>query len=150
MRGNSNILWTLGKIHEVFSYGLVATIACLTTRRTTATEIFSFALQPAGVPEYFLFYLFWTTFGLIPISVFCAFATKYGDGGEGLLFTSDSIVIIMFGHLFEDLLGIVGSPLWFLKDLFTHNWDSWKVLDYLIYLLLIAFIASGIVLLAIR
>ena len=150
MRDNSNLLWALGKVHEVFSYGLVATITCLIAGLTTITEILSYALQPAGVPAYFLFYLFWATFGFIPISVICAFATKYGDGGEGLLFTSDSIVIIMFGHFFEDLLGMVGSPFWFLKDLFTNNWDSWKIADYFIYLLLIALIASGIVFLVIR
>ena len=149
MRDDSNLLWALEKIHEVFSYGLVATIACLAIGLTTVPEVLSHAMQPAGVPAYYLFFLFWTTIGFIPISIVCAFGTKYADNGEGLLFTSESIVIIMFGHLFEDLLGIIGSPFWFLKDLFTHNWDSWKIADYVIYLLLVAFFVSGAVLLAI-
>lgn len=54
----------------------------------------------------------------------------------------------MFGHLFEDLYGIVGTPFWFLRDLFTHRLGGWKTLDYLIYLILIIFIAIGILQLA--
>ena len=84
--------------------------------------------------------------GFIPVAVICAFGTKYADNGEGLLFTSDNIVIIMFGHLVEDALGIMGTPFWFLKDVFTHDWDTWKVVDYVFYLLLIAFIVLGVLL----
>lgn len=149
MRDNSNLIWALGKIHEVFSYGLIATIVCLATGLTTTSEIMSHALQPVGIPSYYLFFLFWAVVGFFPVCIICAFGTKYGDGGEGLLFTSDSIVIIIFGHFFEDLLGIVGTPFWFLKDFFTNNWDFWKVADYVIYLLLVTFIVSGVVLLAI-
>lgn len=149
MRDNLNLVWVLGKVHEVFSYGLIATIVCLVADLTSVPEIVSHAFQPVGIPAYYLFYLFWTTVGFFPISVVCAFGTKFGDGGNGLLFTSESIVIIMFGHFFEDLSGLVGTPFWFLRDFFTHSWDMWKIVDYVIYLLLAVFIVGGMALLAV-
>ena len=136
----------LGKVHEVFSYGLFAAIACVVTGLTDIPSLISCSLAPSGVPNYFQFYLFWASVGFIPVAVICAFGTKYADNGEGLLFTSDNIVIIMFGHLVEDALGIMGTPFWFLKDVFTHDWDTWKVVDYVFYLLLIAFIVLGVLL----
>lgn len=148
MDNDVNLTWFLGKVHEVFSYGLVAVIACLASGIVGFDALVGSALNPAGSPNYFLFYLFWSLIGFIPVSVICAFSTKYIDKGEGLLFSSNSIVIIMFGHLFEDLLGIVGTPFWFLRDLFTHRLGGWKTVDYLIYLALIVFIATGVLQLA--
>lgn len=66
-----------------------------------------------------------------------------------MLFSSQSIVIIMFAHIFEDLCGIVCSPFWLLKDVFMHNMDPWKIVDYSIYFLLVVFIAVGVVFLII-
>lgn len=145
MRDDVSLLWILGKIHEVFSYGLVVAMVCLATGTVSWAGLASCALHPNGAPAYFLFYLFWSSVGFIPISVVCAFATKYADSGKGLLFTSDSIVIIMFGHLFEDLLGFVASPFWFLRDIFTHDINFWKVVDYIIYFALVIFIVVGVV-----
>lgn len=144
MEDDVNLAWFLGKAHEVFSYGLITAIVVIASGIIDFDTLISSALNPAGVPNYFLFYLFWSLIGFIPVSVICAFSTKYIDGGEGLLFSSSSIVIIMFGHLFEDLLGIVGTPFWFLRDLFTHGLSGWKAADYIIYLVLIIFIATGI------
>lgn len=149
MHDGTNLLWFLGKAHEVFSYGLIAAIACVATGLTDLSSLIACALKPAGVPSYFLFYLFWSSAGFIPVALVCAFGTKYADDGEGLLFTSDNIVIIMFGHIVEDVLGIVGTPFWFLKDVFTRDWDFWKIVDYVFYLLLVVFIVVGVVLLAV-
>ena len=55
----------------------------------------------------------------------------------------------MFAHIFEDLCGIVCSPFWLLKDVFMHNMDPWKIVDYSIYFLLVVFIAVGVVFLII-
>ncbi|HIY84051.1 MAG TPA: hypothetical protein H9823_09440 [Candidatus Rubneribacter avistercoris] len=143
-----NLLWFLAKLHEVFSYGLVAAVACVAIGLTDVGSLISHAFLPGGVPGYFLFYLFWATVGFVPVSVVCAFATKYADDGDGLLFKSDSIVIIMLGHLVEDVFGIVGTPFWFLKDLFTHRLGGWKTIDYVFYLALVIFIAVGIIVLA--
>lgn len=148
MDNDVNLLWFLGKIHEVFLYGLISAIACIFTGLIGFDDLLSHAILPTGVPDYFLFYLFWSIAGFIPISVICAFATKYADNGEGLLFQSSSIVIIMFGHLFEDLLGLIGTPFWFLRDLFTHELGGWKTIDYIFYLILVIFIASGVIQLA--
>ncbi|MFD0702896.1 hypothetical protein DMP06_06320 [Slackia equolifaciens] len=145
MKEDVNLLWFLGKLHEVFSYGFIAAIACLAIGITNTESLLSSAFQPTGIPGFFLFYLFWTLVGFIPISIICAFATKYADGGQGLLFQSDSIVIIMFGHFFEDICGIIATPFWFLKDLFTHELGGWKTVDYIIYLLIVVFVAIGII-----
>lgn len=148
-RDDTNLLWFLGKIHEIVFYGLVAAILCVATSLTTVSAITECALRPTGISNFFLSYLFWCSVGFIPASIICAFGTKYADGGEGLLFQSSSIVIIMFGHLFEDLLGMVGTPFWFLKDLFAHDWNVWKIVDYLFYLVLVSFIAVGVFSLAV-
>lgn len=144
MDDDVNLAWILGKAHEVFLYGLITAIAAIVCGVVDFNALIGSALNPAGVPSYFLFYLFWSLVGFIPVSVICAFSTKYIDEGEGLLFSSSSIVIIMFGHLFEDLLGIVGTPFWFLRDLFTHELSGWKAVDYAFYLVLIIFIMTGI------
>ena len=139
-------LWFLGKLHEVFSYGLISAVVCLCFGLVDFPSLASCAFAPVGIPNYFGFYMFWTLVGFLPISVVCAFATKYADNGDGLLFHSDSIVIIMFGHLFEDILGLFGTPFWFLKDLFSHSLGGWKTADYAFYLVLILFDVSGIAL----
>lgn len=80
----------------------------------------------------------------IPIAIIGAFAIKYVDDGEGLLFDSESIVVIIFGHIAEELLGLVLSPFWFLKDLFTDDLDGIKIFDYVTYLIELIFIAVGL------
>jgi hypothetical protein len=79
----------------------------------------------------------------IPIAIIGAFATKYGDGGEGLTFGSDNIVVIVFAHIGEELLGLFLTPFWFLKDLFTKNFNGWKIFDYMTYAIEIIIIIIG-------
>ena len=49
-------------------------------------------------------------------------------------YTSHNIVVIIFAHIAEEILGIVLTPFWFLRDIFTHNMDDdWKIWDYITY-----------------
>lgn len=83
MDNDVNLTWFLGKVHEVFSYGLVAVIACLAFGFVGFDTLIDSAFNPVGMPNYFLFYLFWSLVGFIPVSVICAFSTKYIDGAKG-------------------------------------------------------------------
>lgn len=89
-------------------------------------------------------YMFWGAMLFIPFAIIEAFATKYGDYGEGLTFDSDNIVVIIFAHIAEELLGIILTPFWFLKDLFSNNLDDgWKIFDYVTYAIEIVLIIIG-------
>lgn len=77
----------------------------------------------------------------IPIAVIGCFATKYSDDGEGLTFISDNLFVIFFAHISEDILGLIFTPFWFLKELFTNDLDDgWKIFDYTSYLIEMIFI----------
>lgn len=134
----------IGKIHEVSFYGLFASIIGLITRLVSLESLVHSAFEVNSFVSFFEAYLFWASALFIPIAIICAFSTKYVDDGEGLLFKSDNIVVIAFAHIAEECLGLILSPFWFLKDLFTNNLDdSWKVIDYITYFIEIAFIIVG-------
>lgn len=133
----------IGKIHEISLYGFITSIVCLCTGRTTLKLLWESAYSVDGFLAFFRAYLFWTMVLFIPIAIIGAFVTKYSDGGEGLTFVSDNIVVIAFSHIAEELLGLVLTPFWFLKDLFTKSFNVWKVIDYVSYVIEILFILIG-------
>lgn len=132
----------IGKIHEISLYGLITSVICLCTK-----TLWESAFVVEGFLTFFQAYLFWSMVIFIPIAIVGAFATKYVDGGEGLTFVSDNIVIIFFSHIAEELFGLILTPFWFLKDLFTKNFNAWKIVDYVTYSVELLFISVGIFLL---
>ena len=90
-------------------------------------------------------FLFWASALFIPIAIIGAFATKYCDNGEGLTFNSNNILVIAFSHIAEEILGLLLTPFWFLKDLFTKNFNMWKIIDYTTYAIELVFIAIGVI-----
>lgn len=134
----------IGTFHEISMYGLIANIVCLVTGKVGFQELWYSALHPAGFIGIFLCYLFWASVLYIPIAIIGAFSTKYHDHGEGLTFFSNNILVIILAHIGEEIIGLIASPFWFLKDLYTGQLlDKWKVIDYIVYLILIIFIALG-------
>lgn len=135
----------LRKLHELSLYGLIANIVCLVNSKTTFLSLWEAAFHPSGIAMVFEAYLFWASVLFVPLAVICAFATKFGDGGEGLTFKSDNLIVIGFAHIAEELLGLLLTPFWFLKDLFTKNLDDgWKIFDYVTYALELIIILVGV------
>jgi hypothetical protein len=130
----------IGKFHEISFYGLISAIVCLVTRKTSFGVLWEAATHPDSYVMLFNCFMFWASVLFIPIAIIGAFATKYGDGGEGLTFNSDNLAVIAFAHIAEELLGLILTPFWFLKDLFTKNFDGWKVFDYVTYAVELIFI----------
>ena len=143
MRGG--IMSFIGKLHEISLYGLITNIICLCTGRTDFSILFEAAFHPDGLAMFFQAYLFWASALFIPLAIIGAFATRFGDEGEGLTFNSDNLFVIAFAHIAEELLGLFLTPFWFLKDLFTKNLDDgWKVFDYVTYAIELIFILIGV------
>ena len=130
----------LGKLHEISFYGLITTIVCLVMKKISISELITYGFHPQGFPAFFFCYLFWASILFIPIAIIGAYETKYVDHGEGLTFESQFILIIIMSHIAEELLGLVMSPFWLLKDIFTKNLNFWKVIDYATYAVLLIFI----------
>ena len=135
----------VGKLHEISLYGLISTGIAFVSGEVSFSTMQQAALHPENFVDVFVCYLFWASVLFIPIAVIGAFSTKYGDGGEGLTFVSGNIVVILFSHIAEELLGLISTPFWFLKDLFTRNFDRPKILDYVLYVIEIIFIVIGLV-----
>jgi hypothetical protein len=135
----------IGKLHEMSMYGLISAGIAFFSGKVSLSTMQQAALHPANFEDVFVCYLFWASVLFIPIAVIGAFSTKYGDGGEGLTFASSNIVVILFSHIAEELLGLISTPFWFLKDLFTRNFDRPKILDYVLYVIEIIFIVIGLV-----
>jgi hypothetical protein len=109
----------LGKIHEIALYTLITSVIVMVIGRPHLI--------------YFLFFGCALFFFLL-ISIIGAVCTKYFDKGEGLTFQSDNVVVIMFAHLAEEILGLVLTPLWFIRDVITDKFDdAWKIFDYVSY-----------------
>lgn len=138
----------LGKFHEISFYSLISTIICLCTGKTTFAALWGAKLNITSFATFFLAFLFWTCVLFIPIAIIGAFATKYGDGGEGLSFKSDNIIVIIFAHIAEEILGLFLTPFWFLVDLFKKRLDDDdKAVDYITYVVELIFFAVGILVL---
>ena len=129
-----------GKLHEISFYGLITTVACLLLKKIQFSELINYGFHPIGFPAFFFCYLFWASVLFIPIAVICAYETKYVDHGEGLTFESQFILVIIMSHIAEEILGLILSPFWLLKDIYTKNFDFWKVVDYVTYAMLVIFI----------
>lgn len=134
----------VGLFHQFAFYGLVTALFCIFNGRLTFGDLYHCAFSVKSFIDFFKCYLFWSCALFLPISIIGAFETKYLDLGEGLTFDSDNILVIMFAHIAEEILGLVLAPFWFLKDLFTDELDLLKVADYIILVIQIIFIAFGL------
>lgn len=134
----------IGKIHEISLYGFITAIVCLFVGKTSFEVLWESATHPISFAMFFNCIIFWESVLFIPIAIIGAFATKYSDGGEGLTFKSDNLAVIAFAHIAEELLGLLLTPFWFLKDLFTKNLDGWKIFDYITYAIELLFIFIGV------
>lgn len=138
----------LGKLHEISLYGLISTIICLCTGKATISSMWSARLNIDGFSSFFLVFLLGASVFFVPIAIIGAFYTKYADNGEGLSFESDKILVIIFAHIAEELLGLVLSPFWFLAALFGHNMrKNGRIADYITYAIELAFFITGIIVL---
>lgn len=138
----------LRKFHEISFYSLISTIVCLCTGKTTFSALWDAKLNVTSFSTFFLAFLFWACVLFIPIAIIGAFATKYGDVGEGLSFKSDNIIVIIFAHIAEEILGLFLTPFWFLVDLFKKRLDDdGKAVDYITYVVELIFFAIGILVL---
>lgn len=134
----------LGKFHEITFYGLISTIICLCTGKTTVSALWNAKLNVTNFSSFFLAFLFWACVLFIPIAIIGAFATKYGDGGEGLSFESDNLFVIFFAHIAEEILGLLSTPFWFLIDFFRKRLDDdGKAIDYITYAIELIFFVVG-------
>lgn len=137
----------MGKLHEISFYGLIATIVSLASEKVSPNDLWYAAFHPESFLTIFECFLFWASVLFIPIAVIGAFCTKYSDGGWGLTFGSDNILVIIFAHIAEEILGIIATPFWFLKDLFTKELNDEKILDYVTYIIELVWIAVGLLVL---
>ena len=134
----------IGKLHEISLYGLISALISLFGGKADISSLYSAAFNVSDFKTFFFAYLFWASVAFLPIAFIGSIATKYSDHGEGLTFQSDNILVIIFAHIAEELLGIIATPFWFLRDLFTHNLDGgWKIFDYVTYAIEIVFIVIG-------
>ena len=137
----------IGKLHEISLYGLITTIIFIFKEKVSFAQLLQVSTEINSYTTFFYSFLFWASVLYIPIAIIGAFATKYGDGGEGLTFDSDNIFVIIFAHIAEELLGLFLTPFWFLKDLFTQNFDGWRIFDYITYVLELLFFSIGFIVL---
>lgn len=130
--------------HEIAFYGLVTSIVLMFLHYIDFSQLYMCAFHPVTFEQIFCCYLFWSTTLFIPISVICAFQTKYEDKGIALYFYSEKILIIMFGHIAEEIIGLVLAPFWFLMQLFSGDLTLGRIVDYVLLLLELLFIFFGI------
>ena len=133
----------LGKLHEFSFYGVLSAIISLLTKITSLEEMKKCAFQVHSFRDFFLAYLFWSSILFIPIAIIGAYSTKYGDQGEGLQFQSNNIIVIIFAHIAEEILGLFQTPFWFLKNLFCKDLTATKAIDFILYFIEILFIILG-------
>ena len=105
----------VGKLHEISLYALITSIVLFVLGKGT------------------ILYILYVFIPFIIIAIVCAIITKQIDNGEGLTFKSDKVLVIMFAHIAEEILGLILTPIWFIKDLITKKWNAWKVFDYITY-----------------
>ena len=133
-----------GKLHEISLYGLAAAILCLVKKKITIALLWSAKFRVSGFWGFFYTYLFWASVLFIPIAIIGALVTKYVDDGEGLTFDSDNFFVIIFAHLAEEILGLVLTPIWFIKDLVTGDLEFIKVVDYVLWVVEIIYIGMNL------
>ena len=134
----------MGKLHEISLYGIIATIICFVRNKINISALIAVARSVNNFSDTFKCYMFWSCILFIPISIIGAFATKYMDKGEGLSFNSDNILVIIFAHIAEEILGLILSPFWFLKAYFSKELTFWSIVDFVMYAIEIIFILVGL------
>ncbi len=130
----------IGKLHEISFYGLVCAIICLLKKAVTSSILWGSKFAFTGVHGFFITYMFWASVTFIPIAIIGAICTAALDDGEGLTFGSDNVFVIIFAHIAEEILGLVLTPIWFIKDLVCGDLDGFKVIDYILWLFEMIFI----------
>lgn len=136
----------IGSLHELSLYGLVAAIICLLRRDISLQLLWQAAFHPTGLVGIFICYLFWASVLFLPIAIIGALVTKYIYHGEGLMFESDNILVIIFAHIAEEIISFFCTPVWFFIDLFKGTLlDPLKILDHLFYILHITFMVIGLI-----
>lgn len=136
----------LGKLHEISFYSIISAIICLCTGKTTLPALLDAALHVVSFSTFFLSFLFWGCVLSVPIAIISAFANKYRDGGEGLSFKSDLLLVIAFAHIAEEILGLLLTPFWFLRDIFRKTLTGAdKIADYITYAIELIFFAVGMI-----
>lgn len=134
----------LGKIHEVSFYSVLSSIVCLCMGKTTFSTLWDAKFNITSISTFYLVFLFWGSVLFIPIAIIAAFATKYGDEGEGLSFKSNNLFVIIFAHVAEEILGLFLTPFWFLVDFFRKRLgNKGKAIDYITYLIELIFFIGG-------
>lgn len=135
----------IGKLHEICLYGLLVNIISIVCKKVDISTLWNAAMHVDNFATFFYAYLFWASVLFIPIAVIGALYTKYVDKGEGLSFASDKLLVILFAHIGEELLGLVLTPFWFLKDLIKHTLRGiWKKIDYIMYAVEVIVIVIGV------
>ena len=134
----------LGKAHEISFYGILSAIIGITLGKFGINSLITAGFNVNSFSSFFLAYIFWSLVLFIPISVFGSFQTKFADHGVGLSFYSDKLLVILFAHIAEEILGLICTPFWFLRDFFSKNlYGADKIIDYITYFLELVFIIFG-------
>lgn len=131
----------IGKLHEISLYGLICAIVCLIEKKVTTAILWNAKFEFATFNDFFFTYMFWASVAFIPIAIIGGICTRVFDDGEGLTFGSDNVFVIVFAHIAEDILGLILTPIWFIKDLVTGELEGFKVIDYILWVIEIAYIA---------
>ncbi|MBP3271288.1 MAG: hypothetical protein J6M17_03555 [Ruminococcus sp.] len=134
----------IGKLHEISLYGFISAIVCVIKKKITFVQLWNARFHFSSFLGFFRSYLFWASVLFIPISIIGAIATRFCDDGEGLTFDSKNIVVIMFAHIAEDILGLVLTPIWFIRDLVKGDLEDTKAVDYFLWLIEIIYIGINL------
>ncbi len=133
----------LGTLHQTAFYGLISAIVSLIGGKVSIQTLIYHATHVSNFTEFFICFMFWCSVLFIPIGIICAFQTKYADFGFGITFMSTNPLIIFFAHIGEEIWGLVATPFWLLKAIFTRDWEFWAIVDFIVYFLELIFIFFG-------
>lgn len=139
----------VGKLHEISFYGVVATIVSICTGKASLGDLWASKLNVTSFSSFFLAFLFWACILFVPIAIIGALVTRFGDeGGEGLTFRSKNVLVILFAHIAEEIMGLFLTPIWFFVDLLKGRLgDEGKAVDYITYSIELIFFIIGFVVL---
>lgn len=87
-------------------YGLISTIMCIASGKASFGLLCDAAIHSDSFLGIFKCCLFRATILFISIALLGAIATKHYDGGEGLNLHSNHILVIVFAHIAEELMGV--------------------------------------------
>ena len=142
MFNEENGIDLLGKLHELAFYGLLATIFCLLRDKITIDILISNIINYKSFKSLFIMYLFWSTVLFFPVAIIAAYRTKHNN--DGLTFSSNNIIVIIFAHIAEELLGLILTPIWTIMYTIKKDWDFYKILDTILYFIEVIFIIIGL------